>query len=159
MMKGIKNAVKAVHTHFGEMSILVNNAGVFHSQDLAKQDFKDIEIEVRTNLEGLIKMTRACLPYLTDMIINIASGAGMQGYAGMSTYCGTKWGIRGFTKALAEELNIPVYVVNPGTTATRMTNFSGTPAEKVAQIVVNTAKGVYDLPSGSDINVWDYVSE
>jgi len=158
--KSIKNAVKRVVDKFGETSILINNAGVVVWKHLENQSMTEIESQVRINLEGLIKMTQECLPYITDMIINISSGAGMHGYPQLTTYCATKWGVRGFTKALTEELHkIKVYVVNPGTTATQMNDFEGMEPEKVAQVILNLAKGKYKLESGSDVNIWDYVKE
>jgi hypothetical protein len=62
-----------------------------------------------------------------------------------------------FTQALVQEISRPrIYAVNPDMTKTRMTGFQGRPAEQVAQVVLNTAKGNYRKTSGSDINVWDY---
>jgi len=61
--KSIVNAVDKVVKTFGKIDILINNAGVAVWKQLRKQTFTDIEDQVRTNLEGLIKMTRACLPY------------------------------------------------------------------------------------------------
>ena len=70
--------------------------------------------------------------------------------------CATKFGLRGFTQALALEVPaLDVYSVNPDYIATRMTDFVGRSPEEVAQVVVNAAKGVYALQSGSDINVWE----
>lgn len=156
--QSIKNAVKQIIGRFGEISILINNAGVIFWGKLGEQEYGEIEAQIRTNLEGLIKVTKECLPYVKDAIINIASGAGLQGYSGLTTYCATKWGVRGFTKSLAIELPATkVYAVNPGSTATRMTNFRGVPPEKVAQVIVDLAKGRYNLASGSDVNVWDYI--
>lgn len=102
-------------------------------------------------------MTRTCLPHVKDMIINIASGAGQTGFAELAPYCATKFGVRGFTQALAQEISRPkIYAVNPDMTKTRLSGFQGRPAEQVAQIVLNTAKDKYRKSSGSDINVWDY---
>ena len=156
--KSIKDAVKKVVDKFSKISILVNNAGVIYWKPLKNQSLEEIENQVRTNLEGLIKMTKIALPHIKDMIINIASGAGMHGYEDLSVYGATKWAVRGFTKSLSEELSkIKVYVVNPGMTKTRMTGFIGIEAEKVARVILNLAKGEYNLPSGSDVNIWDYV--
>lgn len=125
---------------------------------MLKKLLTNSENEVRTNLEGLIKMTKECLPYIKDRIINIASGAGLEGYGSLSTYCATKFGVRGFTQSISHELrNLDVFVVNPGTTATRMNNFRGMPPEKVADVVLSTAQGRYKSRSGSDINVWEVV--
>jgi len=155
--KSIVNAVDKVVKTFGKIDILINNAGVAVWKPLQKQNFTDIEDQIRTNLEGLIKMTRACLPYVEDMIINIASGAGQTGFADLAPYCATKFGVRGFTQALAEEISRPkIYALNPDMTKTRLTGFQGRSAEQVAQVVLNTAKGKYRKSSGADINVWDY---
>lgn len=154
----IKTAVRQVVDRYGKISILINNAGVIVWRRLEEQEFDDIASQIRTNLEGLIKVTKECLPFVQDTIINMASGAGLTGYADLTVYCATKWGVRGFTKSLAEELpKIKVYVVNPGAIATRMTDFRGMAPEKVAEVVFNLASGRYRLKSGSDVNIWDYV--
>jgi len=155
--KSIAAAVDKVVKTFGKIDILVNNAGVGVWKPLKKQSLADIEDQIRTNLEGLIKMTRICLPHLKEMIINIASGAGQTGYADLAPYCATKFGVRGFTQALAQELTgLKIYAVSPDMTKTRMSGFQGRPPEQVARVVLNTAKGRYRKRSGSDINVWDY---
>lgn len=155
--KSILNAVDKVVKTFGKIDILINNAGVAVWKPLKQQGLADIENQIRTNLEGLIKMTGTCLPNVKGMIINIASGAGQTGFADLAPYCATKFGVRGFTQSLALEISRPiVFVVNPDMTKTRMTGFQGRPAEQVAQVVLNTAKGKYRKTSGSDINVWDF---
>lgn len=155
--KSILNAVDKVVKTFGKIDVLINNAGVSVWKPLKKQSLADIENQIRTNLEGLIKMTGTCLPYVKDMIINIASGAGQTGFADMAPYCATKFGVRGFTQALAQEIAGPkIFAVNPDMTKTRMTDFQGWPPEQVAGVVLNTAKGKYRKTSGSDIDVWDF---
>jgi 3-oxoacyl-[acyl-carrier protein] reductase len=155
--RSIVNTMDEVVKTYGKIDILINNAGVAVWKPLQKQDLTDIENQVRTNLEGLIKMTRTCLPYVKDMIINIASGAGQTAFADLAPYCATKFGVRGFTQALAQEISrLKIYAVNPDMTKTRLSGFQGRPAEQVAEVVFNTAKGKYRKPSGSDINVWDY---
>jgi 3-oxoacyl-[acyl-carrier protein] reductase len=149
----IKNAIKKIVKKFGKIDILVNNAGVVVWKPLSEQTFGDIENQIRTNLEGLIKVTREALPH-TDMMINIASGAGKTGYSDLPTYCATKFGVRGFTQSLADD-NKKAYSVNPGMTATKMTNFKGVPPEKVAAIIVNTAKGKYKTKPGGDVDIWE----
>jgi len=156
--KSIVSAVDKVTKKFGKIDILINNAGVAAWKPLKKQSLADIENQIRTNLEGLIKMTWAYLPYVKGMIINIASGAGQEGFADLTTYCATKFGVRGFSQSLAKEISRPkIYVVNPDMTKTRMTSFQGRPPEQVAWVVLNTAKGKYRKKSGSDVNIWDII--
>jgi len=155
----IVNAVDEVIKKFKVVDILVNNAGVISWTPLKAQNLNEIENQTRTNLEGLIKLTKVCLPYVKDQIINIASIAGTVGFVDLTVYCATKFGVRGFTQALAkEEQTVKVYSINPDRTATRMTSFKGRPPEDVAKVVLNTAKGLYGLPSGSDIDVWKVIS-
>ena len=155
----IVNAVDEVIKKFDVVDILVNNAGVILWTPLKNQSFQEIENQTRTNLEGLIKVTKVCLPHVKDQIINIASIAGKTGFVDLSVYCATKFGIRGFTQALAkEEQTVKVYSINPDRTATRMTSFKGRSPEDVAKVILNTAKGLYGLPSGSDIDVWEVIT-
>ncbi len=108
-------------------------------------------------------MTKSVLPYMqgqdSGMIINIASGAGKTAHKGLSTYCATKFGVRGFTQTLALELpkSMKIFSVNPGMTATQMTNFKGISPVKVGEVIVNAAKEKYKVKSGQDVDVWEYV--
>ncbi len=150
--------VEKVIEKFGQIDILINNAGVLAWKPLREQTFEEIENQVRTNLEGLIKITKVSLPYLTDCIINVSSGAGKSPFPDLTTYCATKYGVRGFTQSLVlEEPDFRIYSVNPGMTATRMTNYQGVPPEKVAKVILNTARGLYSVPSGGDVDVWKLI--
>lgn len=152
----IDQAVKKTVTMFGGLHILVNNAGVAVWKNLQEQTYDEIHAQIGTNLEGLIRITRAFVPFVKQAIINVGSGAGMQGYPQMTTYCATKFAVRGFTEALSQELPKHIVLcVNPGLTATRMTDFKGVAPEDVAQIILDTAKGKHKPESGTDVNVWD----
>ncbi len=156
--KSIIRALREVTFAFSQISILVNNAGLIVWKHLGEQSLRDIEIQLRTNLEGLIKLTMLSLPNVRETVINMASAAGLDGYEYLTTYCATKWGVRGFTKALAQEFpGRKVFAVNPGVTATQMNEFQGMPPERVAEVIVNLAKGIYNVQSGEDVNIWDYV--
>ena len=157
----ITEAVKQIIEKFDHIDLLVNNAGVLVWQKkVREQSFRDVELQVRTNLEGTIKMTIASLPYIKDCVINVASQGGIMVFPGFIPYCATKFGIRGFTQGLAaEEKGLRVYSVNPGSTATKMTNYQGVPPEKVADLIVETAKGTNNIPSGGDVNVWEILGQ
>jgi len=83
--KSIKDVVAKIVKKFGKISILVNNAGILSWKNLDKQSENEIEYQIRTNLEGLIKMTKACLSYTEDIIINLASVAGKTAYGEFPT--------------------------------------------------------------------------
>jgi 3-oxoacyl-[acyl-carrier protein] reductase len=83
----------------------------------------------------------------SGIVINLASGAGKTGYAGLSVYSATKFAVVGFTQALAAELmddGIRVYAVCPGAVATDMLEEltgqrNGMPAERVSQAILQLA--------------------
>jgi short-subunit dehydrogenase len=150
-----KDCIKKIIHHHDHIDILVNNAGVSEIKPFLEQEAQDIEYQVAINLTGLMILTKEALPFTKDAIINIASGAGYEGVSGLAPYCATKFGVRGFSQALAKEVKIKVIVVNPGTTATRMTNFRGVPPEKVAKVVLHACQGKYNVISGGDVNVWE----
>jgi NAD(P)-dependent dehydrogenase (short-subunit alcohol dehydrogenase family) len=152
----IKEAVKEIKHVFGKVTVLVNNAGIDVWKPLRDQTPEEVSRQVRTNLEGLIIMTLEMLPLVDVMILNIGSRTGIVGYSGITVYGATKAGVRGFTRSLAkEEKDLKVYTIYPGYTATHMTGYQGDLPEKVADLIFDTAEGRYDLPSGSDIPVWN----
>lgn len=154
----IAECVARVVERFGRIDVLVNNAGTVVWNELEQQTVSDIELQIRVNLEGLIKVTKACLPHVRGAIINVASLAAHQGMPTLTTYCATKFGVRGFTEALSQELpDVGVFSVSPGMTATRLSDYRGLPPGEVAQIIVNTADGKYETPSGGDVNVMDHL--
>jgi 3-hydroxy acid dehydrogenase/malonic semialdehyde reductase len=116
----------AVHRLDG-LDILVNNAGLALGRDLFDESSEDDEqIVLETNVHGLIRMTRLCLPHVADggHIVNIGSVAGRQAYERGALYVTSKFAVRGFTYALREDLlgrPIRLTTVDPGLVET---NFS-----------------------------------
>ena len=151
--KEVRIFASEVISHFGRIDILVNNAGILPRRgDFSKNRFSQINDTVDTNLKGTLFMTRAVLGSMlkrrSGVIINMSSMAGLAGYSEMAAYCATKFGIRGFSEALSEELydkGIKVYVVCPGAVKTDLNaNFTGKeaigiPPEEVAELVVHIA--------------------
>ena len=102
------------------IDILVNGAGLALGRDLFDESTEEDERTVlETNVNGLIRMTRLCLPHLRDggHIVNIGSVAGRQAYEKGSLYVTSKFAVRGFTYALREDLlGRPIHIttVDPG---------------------------------------------
>jgi 3-hydroxy acid dehydrogenase / malonic semialdehyde reductase len=109
----------AVH-RLGGLDILVNNAGLALGRDLFDESTEaDEEVVLETNVHGLIRMTRLCLPHLADggYIVNMGSIAGRQPYERAALYVTSKYAVRGFTYALREDLlGRPIHLttVEPG---------------------------------------------
>jgi NADP-dependent 3-hydroxy acid dehydrogenase YdfG len=102
------------------LDILVNNAGL----SLGREPFdasseEDEEVVLETNVHGLLRMTRLCLPHLRDggHIVNTGSIAGRQAYENAAVYVASKYAVRGFSYALREDLlgrPIRLTTVDPG---------------------------------------------
>ena len=152
----IKKGVEEVVEKFGHIDILINNAGVIGWEKFENESFDEIEGQLSTNLEGMIKMTSASFPQIKEGIINIASRAGHLPYPGRAVYCATKHGVVGFTKSLALEYpDLRIFTVSPGAVKTEMWNFdSGIDPAKIAEMIVKGWKGEVPLKDG-DLNLWE----
>ncbi|MFP4001494.1 MAG: SDR family NAD(P)-dependent oxidoreductase [Thermoplasmata archaeon] len=159
----IEKSLEEIKERFGNVDILINNAGILESGKLEDLSHDKIEKQIDVNLTGLINTSKIFLESMLDrdegMIINISSGLGKSGSARYSVYSATKFGVRGFTQSLAKELprGFRTYVVNPGMTSTRMTDYSGTDPKNVAKVIVKTAREDFDKRSGEDIDVGEYI--
>jgi 3-hydroxy acid dehydrogenase / malonic semialdehyde reductase len=112
--------VEAAVGELGGLDILINNAGLGLGRDpFWKSTEEDEETVLETNVEGLIRITRLCLPDIRDggHIVNMGSIAGRQPYENAAVYVATKYAVRGFTYALREDLlgrPIRLTTVDPG---------------------------------------------
>ena len=132
-----KNAVAAN----GPVSILINNAGTAESAPFHRMEPALWQTMLRVNLTGTFACTQAALPDMLRVgygrIVNVASTAGLRGYAYVSAYCAAKHGVIGLTRALALETamkGITVNAVCPGYTDTDMTR------ETIDNIVAKTGR-------------------
>jgi 3-hydroxy acid dehydrogenase / malonic semialdehyde reductase len=112
--------VTAATEELSGIDILVNAAGLALGRDSFDASSEEDERTVlETNVNGLIRMTRLCLPHLRDggHIVNLGSVAGRQAYEKGSLYVTSKFAVRGFTYALREDLlGRPIHIttVDPG---------------------------------------------
>jgi NADP-dependent 3-hydroxy acid dehydrogenase YdfG len=105
---------------FGGLDVLVNGAGLALGREPFDESTEEDErIVLETNVAGLIRMTRLCLPHLRDggHIVNLGSIAGRQAYENAALYVASKFAVRGFTYALREDLlgrPIRITTIDPG---------------------------------------------
>ena len=119
--RGIEAAIAAA----GDIAVLVNCAGEAPSAPFEKTDFALWQRVLSINLTGVFLVTQAALASVrragNGRIVNVASTAGLTGYAYVSAYCASKHGVVGLTRALALELartDVTVNAVCPGFTDT-----------------------------------------
>jgi 3-oxoacyl-[acyl-carrier protein] reductase len=123
--EAVGGAVQKVREALGPISILVNNAGRPGTGQVAELTWAGWKAVLEVNVGGAFLLSQAVLPDMLESgggdIINIASGAGLQGYAGMAAYCASKFALRGFAQSLAAEVGeagIRVSTIFPGTVDT-----------------------------------------
>lgn len=128
----VDEALKVVTGEFGDVTVLVNNAGVTRDTLLMRMKDEDWQVVLDTDLTSVFRLSKACLRGMMKArhgrIINISSVVGATGNPGQANYCAAKAGILGFTKSLAREVgsrNITVNAVAPGFIDTDMTRALG----------------------------------
>ena len=127
----VHRLLEHAETQLGPVDILVNAAGIGVAGPVSEFADADYEAVLDTNLKSIFLTSRAVLPSMiarsTGHIVNIASIAGKVGSANLAVYCASKFGVVGFTQALAEEVRqhgIRVSLICPGSTDTSF--FGGT---------------------------------
>jgi len=113
----------AVADEFGVVNVLVNNAGVSVSGDVAELSYDDLDWIVGINFWGVVHGTKEFLPHLIASgdghVVTLSSLFGLVSMPGQAAYNATKYAVRGFTEALREEMlaeghPVGVTVVHPG---------------------------------------------
>ncbi len=114
-------AAAAAVKRFGAIDVLVNNAGFGLLGAVEEASAQEIEAVYRTNVFGLLAVTRAVLPHMRERrsghVINLSSVGGYRSGPGFGIYCSTKFAVEGLSEALAAELaplGITVTIVEPG---------------------------------------------
>lgn len=124
----IESVLETIRGKFGEITILVNNAGVTRDNLLMRMKDEEWDDIMATNLKSVFRLSRAVIRAMmkarSGRIINISSVVGAIGNMGQTNYAAAKAGMVGFSKSLAREVgsrNITVNCVAPGFVDTDMT--------------------------------------
>jgi len=105
-----ERALEECLAKFGRLDAWINNAGVARHRPIPEYSEEEIDWMLGVNLKGTILGSQVALRYFSrqketsgNSIVNVISTASLRGIPTESVYCATKWGVRGFTEALAEE--------------------------------------------------------
>jgi NAD(P)-dependent dehydrogenase (short-subunit alcohol dehydrogenase family) len=142
-----RDAIEAAVEAFGRLDVLVNNAGYGNIGSIEDTRLEDIREQIETNLFGVIHVTKAAIPVLRKQgsghIIQVSSIGGRVGAMGRAPYSAAKWGVEGFSEALAKEtapLGIKVTIIEPGGFRT---DFAG------SSTTINEVRPEYDSTVGA----------
>ena len=118
-------AVEQAHEHFGSLDVVVNNAGYGHFGMVEELSEADVRAQIETNVFGALWVTQAALPFMraqgSGHILQVSSIGGISAFPNVGAYHASKWGLEGFSQALAQEVadfGIKVTIIEPGAFAT-----------------------------------------
>jgi short-subunit dehydrogenase len=151
-----EECVRVVAEHrerFGGMDVLVNSAGIGIGGSFADQDTKRISLQLDVNLRGTLIVTRESLPLLrasAGHVVTLASIAGTVPVPGLAVYGATKAALISFTNSLNREeaeSGVRAVAICPAFVATKMTDWTGIPAEEMIQVedVVAIVRAILSL--------------
>lgn len=169
--EAVRGAFAAATERYGAVDVLVNNAGVAEAAPFARASEEHWDQALAVNLTGVYNCTKSVIEGMlqrgSGRIVNVASTAGLTGYAYVSAYCAAKHGVIGLTRALALEYarkGITVNAVCPGYTDTEIVQRSldkivettgRTREEALAELVGSNPQGRLVRPDEvADTVVW-----
>ena len=171
----VERTVGQVLDASGRIDCLVNIAGVISSEPVEEVSLAEWDRILGINLRGTFLCARAVVPAMkrqgSGSVINVSSRAGAMGFAGMTAYCASKFGVEGLSRALAQELGphgIAVNTITPGTpihTAMSETTYSPEQRKVWQDPAVIAPAFVYLALQGPDglhdryVNAWELVQE
>lgn len=124
----VSSALADIERTLGAVDVLVNNAGIAESATLDATDDAMIERTFAVNVWPVMRLCREVVPKMVargwGRVINVASNAGLTGYAYTSAYCASKHAVVGFTRAIAAEIarsGVTINAICPGFVDTDMT--------------------------------------
>jgi NAD(P)-dependent dehydrogenase (short-subunit alcohol dehydrogenase family) len=130
--------IAEAHTRFGRLDVVINNAGYGLFGAIEEISEKEARAQIETNLLGALWVTQAALPIMraqgSGHIIQVSSIGGVNAFPTIGLYHASKWGLEGFSQALAAEVaafGIKVTIVEPGGYAT---DWGGASAIRAAAI-------------------------
>jgi 3-oxoacyl-[acyl-carrier protein] reductase len=163
----VRVMVDEVTTRLGPVDVLINNAGVGRLKPFDQLTLEDWDTTMATNLRSLYLVTREVLPRMRRQrhgaIVNIASLAGRNGFAGGTAYAASKHAVLGFSRSLMLEVrkdNIRVIAICPGSVDTALMREQSVLTPDVAKIlhpddVARTVLAALELPERATVSELD----
>ena len=145
---------QAVRQRFGDVDVLINNAGVFRPASFLELSPAQFDAQLTANLRSVLLVSQAFVPAMVRRgrgdVFNMGSIAGLQAYPGGAAYCAAKFGVTGLTRVMREELKtkgVRVTLVCPGATFSPSWSGSAVPEQRMmpAEDVARAFLDIYRL--------------
>ena len=153
-LKQAENLIKQAKKEFGQVDILINNAGITKDNLIIRMKESEFDQVIKINLKGAFNCLKAVTPIMlkqrSGKIVNMSSVVGVIGNPGQVNYCASKAGLIGMTKSLAREIGvrgINVNAIAPGFIDTDMTRVLTEEQKKniLSQIPLNKFGNIEDI--------------
>lgn len=169
----VRSLVDVSIKRFGKIDILINNAGIVYFKSLWNTTEEEWDRTIDINLKGVFLFTKEVLPHMIEnnsgVIVNVSSGAGKSGFANLSSYCASKFGIIGLTESVAKEVehkNVKIMAICPGGVDTKMikdivnegfniSNMKLMKSEKVAKKIYDMIFNQKDYYNGQSVEFYN----
>ena len=149
-------AVERAAEHFGELDVVVNNAGYGHFGMIEELTEDEVRSQMETNFFGALWVTQAALPILRSQgsghIVQVSSIGGISAFPTVGAYHASKWALEGFSQSLAQEVagfGIHVTLIEPGGFSTDWSGPSATHSEE-NPAYADVREAAKNRPSASD---------
>jgi NAD(P)-dependent dehydrogenase (short-subunit alcohol dehydrogenase family) len=136
----VDTAVERAHERFGRLDVVVNNAGYGLFGTIEEVSEAQARDQIETNLFGALWVTQAALPFMREQgsghILQVSSIGGVNAFGGIGLYHASKWGLEGFSQALAAEVKgfgIDVTIIEPAGFSTDWRGPSAIVAEQMPE--------------------------
>ena len=138
----VREMVRTVIDTFGDYNVLINNAAFGNWTPLVDLSVDEMQKLFATNVFGAMMVARESARHFVQKqygnIVNVASSAGVRGYAGATAYAGSKFALRGMTECWRAELrksNVRVMLINPSEVQTAFSGGRRTPSPRKLQAI------------------------
>jgi NAD(P)-dependent dehydrogenase (short-subunit alcohol dehydrogenase family) len=132
-------AVAKAKDHFGNIDVLINNAGYGHTGAIEELEEQEIRLQFETNVYGLLWVTQAVIPVMREQrsghIIQVSSALGLLAFPTLGLYSASKFAVEGISEALAAEISgfgIKVSILEPNGFTTDFATTSGMQSKPLA---------------------------
>lgn len=163
--KEAERIVRETIQHFGQLNVLINNAGIYSHNSADNIDLADYDSVMDTNVRSVVELTKWAIPHLEKTkgnILNVSSASGLRVQPNSLVYCMSKAALNQYTKSAALDLaskGIRVNAINPVNIRTPIFQTGGGLTAADAEIFLDNFKNIYPVGRVGEVDDTSYAIE